>query len=99
MNERFRRADEGAASTTDQTEVAGPDTTPNTETERTERRFSRDEHAPRAGIAAGTMRDVRARQREEFGGINWGASFFGWLSAAGLGAILAGIVSAAGATL
>jgi hypothetical protein len=24
------------------------------------------------------------RQREEFGGINWGAAFFGWLVAMGL---------------
>ena len=53
----------------------------------------------RTGLTAGTMRDVRARQREEFGGIHWGASFFGWLSAMGLAAILAGLVSAAGATL
>ncbi len=45
------------------------------------------------------MHAARARQREEFGGINWGAAFFGFLSAAGLAAILIGIVSAAGATL
>ena len=55
--------------------------------------------APAGGIDAGTMRDARARQREEFGGINWGAAFFGWLCAAGLGAILTGLLSAAGATL
>ena len=120
MDERFRRGTEGpeagarsstATTHTDDTHVADHDTT-----ETTERRFTRDEHAPRQvhdhveaervehvdhdrGIAAGTMRDVRARQREEFGGINWGSSFFGWLSAMGLAAILAGLVSAAGATL
>jgi hypothetical protein len=45
------------------------------------------------------MRAARARQREEFGGINWGAAFFGWLVAVGLGALLTGILSAAGAAL
>lgn len=39
------------------------------------------------------------RQREEFGGINWGAGFFGWLVAMGLAAILIAIVSAAGAAI
>jgi len=48
-------------------------------------------------------RDTRAagiaRQREEFGGINWGAAFFGWLVAIGMAAILTAIASAAGAAL
>jgi len=44
-----------------------------------------------------TMRGVRARQREEYGGINWGAAFFGFLVAVGMAAILLGILSAAGA--
>src|ERR687896_1639718 len=42
-------------------------------------------------------RDVRARQREEYGGINWGAAFFGWLVAVGMAAILLSLLSAAGA--
>jgi hypothetical protein len=55
-------------------------------------RFGRD------GVAdAETVRDVRARQREEFGGINWGSAFFGWLVAVGMAAILLGLLSAAGA--
>jgi hypothetical protein len=45
------------------------------------------------------MHTVRARQREEFGGINWGAAFFGWLVAVGLGALLVGLLAAAGATV
>jgi hypothetical protein len=57
-----------------------------------------------AGVAGGTltrehMRDVRARQRDEYGGINWGAAFFGWLVAVGLGAILIGLVAGAGAAV
>jgi hypothetical protein len=45
------------------------------------------------------MRDVRARQREEFGGINWGAAFFGWLVAVGVAVLLTGILAAAGAAI
>jgi hypothetical protein len=51
-----------------------------------ERRFERDD-----------MRHLRARQREEFGGVNWGSAFFGWLVAVGMAAILLGLLSAAGA--
>jgi hypothetical protein len=46
-----------------------------------------------------TMHDVRARQREEFGGINWGAAFFGWLVAVGVAVLLTGILAAAGAAI
>jgi hypothetical protein len=46
----------------------------------------------------GTLID-RGRQREEFGGFNWGAAFFGWLVAVGLAAILTAIVAAAGAAI
>jgi amino acid transporter len=65
--------------------------------DRTDRgRFARN------GGATGVMsreaaRDLRARQREEYGGINWGAAFFGFLVAVGMAAILLGILSAAGA--
>jgi MFS family permease len=41
----------------------------------------------------------RARQRDEFGGINWGAGFFGWLVSVGLAVILTAILSAAGAAI
>jgi hypothetical protein len=43
-----------------------------------------------------TVRDVRARQRAEYGGLNWGAAFFGWLVAIGMAVILLAILSAAG---
>jgi hypothetical protein len=69
-------------------------TTAEPETER-EQRFTRD----RPFVAADTMAALRARQRDRFGGFSWGADFFGWLAAAGLAAILAGIVAAAGAAL
>jgi hypothetical protein len=37
------------------------------------------------------------RQHEEFGGLNWGAAFFGWLVAVGIATILTAFISAAGA--
>jgi len=49
--------------------------------------------------AGATMGDVRARQRDVYGGINWGAAFFGWLVAVGLGALLVAILAAAGAAV
>jgi amino acid transporter len=58
----------------------------------------RDEGGAETGTAGG-HRDVRARQREEFGGLNWGAAFFGWLVAVGMAAVLIGIVAAAGAAI
>ena len=44
-------------------------------------------------------REARLRQRDRFGGFNWGADFFGWLVALGMGVILTAIVAAAGAAI
>lgn len=44
-------------------------------------------------------RQLRAWQREEFGGISWGSVFFGWLVAIGLATILTAILSGAGAAI
>ncbi|HEX2075621.1 MAG TPA: hypothetical protein VHF92_17725, partial [Geodermatophilus sp.] len=44
-------------------------------------------------------RDAVAAQRSRFGGIKWGAAFFGWLSANGLAVLLIALVSAAGVAL
>jgi hypothetical protein len=52
-----------------------------------------------AGDAVVLDREARLRQRDEFGGINWGASFFGWVVAIGIGVLLTAIVSAAGAAI
>ena len=51
------------------------------------------------GAPAPGPRDVAARQREEYGGINWGSSFFGWLVAIGVASLLTAILSAAGAAI
>jgi hypothetical protein len=44
-------------------------------------------------------RETRAVQRDEFGGLNWGAAFFGWLVAVGIATLLTAILSAAGAAI
>ena len=44
-------------------------------------------------------RDIADRQREEHGGLNWGAAFFGWLVAIGVATLLTAILSAAGAAI
>ena len=67
-------------------------------------------HAPARGATAATaaggvvarrehMHAARERQRQEYGGINWGAAFFGWLVAVGLGSLLVAILAAAGAAV
>lgn len=53
----------------------------------------------KAPVSADTMSAARDRQREEFGGFNIGAAFFGWLVAVGLGVLLTSIATAAGAAL
>jgi hypothetical protein len=60
-------------------------------------------HADRPATAAETRyrpaASARERQRDEFGGINWGAAFFGWIVAIGIGALLTALLSAAGAAV
>ena len=52
------------------------------------------------GVATAAALDTaRARQRDEFGGINWGASFFGWLVAVGVAVLLTALLAAAGAVV
>jgi hypothetical protein len=49
------------------------------------------------GVAS--MRDVTARQREEYGGFDRGAAFFGWLVSIGVASLLIAVLSAAGAAV
>jgi amino acid transporter len=64
--------------------------------DRHERTAVADRPVAAAPVTRETVRDVRARQRAEYGGLNWGAAFFGWLVAVGIAAILLGLLSAAG---
>jgi MFS family permease len=70
----------------------------------------RDADTERADGAAGNphvddtdpgtrMRTSVRRQREEFGGLNWGSAFFGWLVAIGIATLLTALLSAAGAAV
>ncbi|MGY1696013.1 MULTISPECIES: hypothetical protein [unclassified Geodermatophilus] len=52
-----------------------------------------------AHATRGPARDAVDAQRDRFGGIAWGAAFFGWLSANGLAVLLIALVSAAGVGL
>ena len=56
-------------------------------------------HHEYAGEPVSDPAVVRERQREEYGGTNWGAAFFGWLVAVGLGSLLTALVVAAGAAI
>jgi MFS family permease len=53
-----------------------------------------DETGPRR-----RLEESQRRQREEFGGVNWGSGFFGWLVAVGIAALLTALLSAAGAAV
>jgi len=44
-------------------------------------------------------RSVVTREKKSYGGINWGAAFFGWLTATGTAVILTAVVIAAGAAV
>jgi hypothetical protein len=52
-----------------------------------------------AHATRGAARDAVAAQRARFGGIKWGAAFFGWLTANGLAVLLIALLSAAGVAL
>jgi hypothetical protein len=60
-----------------------------------------DDRVERHGpvIAPAALDTMRARQRDRFGGIQWGSDFFGWLCAIGLASILAALLVAAGVAL
>jgi len=63
-----------------------------------ERRTHETEVAPGHESGA-TSIDAQARRRDEFGGFNWGAAFFGWLVAVGLAVLLTALLSAAGTAI
>jgi hypothetical protein len=52
-----------------------------------------------ATVTRGAGRDAVDAQHARFGGIKWGAAFFGWLTANGLAVLLVALLSAAGVAL
>src|SRR3954447_23132477 len=77
-----------------------------TEHDHTRHDHTRHDHAHReptapvrtggATVSRGTAREAVAAQRAVFGGIKWGAAFFGWLSANGTAGLLVALLSAGG---
>jgi MFS family permease len=57
-----------------------------------------DDRADAAGPRR-RLKESQRRQREEFGGVNWGSGFFGWLVAVGVATLLIALLSAAGAAV
>ena len=55
-----------------------------------------DGRTPGASATRGTARDAVDAQHNRYGGIKWGAAFFGWLSANGLAVLLIALISAGG---
>jgi hypothetical protein len=108
MLERFRRR---TADTIDPAERGGTATEERPAEERQEGRTEEGERSAEerdrggegaeapGGAAAGAAAARRDPDRayDEFGGINWGSAFFGWLVALGMTSILVAIIGAAGA--
>src|SRR5215217_2693498 len=97
-------ADRPAGGATDDRKVADEDRGIRRESTaaRDDRTVVDDRPTGRTGNGTATrsaLDTAQARQRDEFGGINWGASFFGWLVAIGVAALLTGLLAAAGAAI
>jgi MFS family permease len=55
-----------------------------------------DGRTPGASATRGAARDAVNAQHDRYGGIKWGAAFFGWLCANGLAVLLIALISAGG---
>jgi hypothetical protein len=88
------RPDETRVDTADTAETAVRE--PDERTEVAEGPLTRTDDGAATAAALAT---ARARQRAQFGGVNWGASFFGWLVAVGIAALLTSLLVAAGAAI
>ena len=64
-----------------------------------DRDFTDEPHRAAPVMGTDALETMRARQRARFGGIQWGADFFGWLSAIGLASLLTAILVGAGVAL
>jgi hypothetical protein len=103
MLERFKRSgdpDVADDRTSTVATIERPDDTPAGEHDTAVAERPADVPAAPAGPATShALETARARQRDEFGGVNWGASFFGWLVAVGIAALLTSLLVAAGAAI
>src|SRR5215207_4224626 len=104
-----RPADEPETAVSEPTSPAAsaePEDRPLAPEERDDRPLAPEERDDRAlaytddgAATSAALATARARQRDEFGGVNWGASFFGWLVAVGVAVLLTAILAAAGAAI
>lgn len=79
-----------------------PDGNETTRTDRTDVDRTQSDTGAHAASAAETpisRKEVVARQKERFGGMKFGACFFGWLTATGMAVLLTALLAAAGAGL
>ncbi len=84
------------------TAVPPPDRTETTSTETTRTDSTADDRPASTAPADDTpvgRKEVVARQKERFGGMKFGACFFGWLTATGMAVVLTALLAAAGAGL
>ena len=58
-----------------------------------------DGRTPGASATRGTARDAVDAQHDRYGGVKWGAAFFGWLCANGLAVLLIALISAGGVAI
>ena len=96
MLERFKRDGDASATRRDEGAVATAERTDDTAVRDEPAVHDRPAHTMATPAALATARE---RQRDEFGGVNWGASFFGWLVAVGVAALLTSLLVAAGAAI
>ena len=75
--------------------TTGTNTTPS-RTETTEVGASRVEPARGSSTQPATGRDLVQQQKDRFGGMKFGACFFGWLTATGTAVLLTGLLTAVG---
>jgi polyferredoxin len=67
---------------------------------KSQRTVHEEDTVARAGTSGNTMRqDVLAKEKEQFGGMKFGAAFFGWLTATGAAVLLTALVAGAGAAV
>jgi MFS family permease len=74
-----------------------PTTDPATDQPTTDQATDQPTTDPATDQTVPTRREVVAREKERFGGMKFGACFFGWLTASGVVVLLTALVAAAGA--
>lgn len=76
-----------------------PDRNETSRSDRTEVDLTPGDTGAHAANTPYNRQDVVAREKERFGGMKFGACFFGWLTATGMAVLLTGLLAAAGAGL